>query len=361
MSKPSSRRRWLSVFCMLGVASLAVSLAGSAWTLRPSNGANAAPTPPASDRPLPAAVGIGHVDVEGGVVFPYPTTPGRVVEVLVKEGQAVKKGDLLFRLDDFLAKKDLESAKRAVRLAESQLTEAKNARPLHQLLVAQQAQAITAKKREIEAARLKAERVRASAGITPGVNAKDAEAAEKGVEALEASLPIEEKKLEALTLRARDLDEKIAQAELDLEQKKSLVEKAEYALSLQQVKAEMDGTVLRLSLQPGDLLAAQPKSPPVIFCPATPRIVRTEVEQEWAGRVELGQIATLEDYTSNGNGQKWTGKVTRVADWMAHRRSILPDPGQFFDVRTLECIVSLDPGQPPLRIGQRVRVTLTNP
>jgi hypothetical protein len=28
------------------------------------------------------------------------------------------------------------------------------------------------------------------------------------------------------------------------------------------------------------------------------------------------------------------------------------------DVRTLECLVVLEPGQPPLRIGQRVRVLI---
>jgi hypothetical protein len=37
---------------------------------------------------------------------------------------------------------------------------------------------------------------------------------------------------------------------------------------------------------------------------------------------------------------------------------MLQEPLQFNDVRTLECIVQLDPGQPALRIGQRVRVTL---
>ena len=31
---------------------------------------------------------------------------------------------------------------------------------------------------------------------------------------------------------------------------------------------------------------------------------------------------------------------------------------QFNDVRTLEAIITLDPGQPKLRIGQRMRVTL---
>jgi len=31
---------------------------------------------------------------------------------------------------------------------------------------------------------------------------------------------------------------------------------------------------------------------------------------------------------------------------------------QYNDVRTMECIVELAPGQAPLRIGQRVRVML---
>jgi hypothetical protein len=40
------------------------------------------------------------------------------------------------------------------------------------------------------------------------------------------------------------------------------------------------------------------------------------------------------------------------------RRTILPDASPFYDVRTLECVIELESGQPPLRIGQRVRVTL---
>jgi len=39
----------------------------------------------------------------------------------------------------------------------------------------------------------------------------------------------------------------------------------------------------------------------------------------------------------------------------------LLEPLQFNDVRTLECIIDLDPGQPILRIGQRVRVQLVPP
>ena len=46
---------------------------------------------------------------------------------------------------------------------------------------------------------------------------------------------------------------------------------------------------------------------------------------------------------------------------MAQRRLILPDPSAFHDVRTLECLIEIDAGQAPLRIGQRVRVALSNP
>jgi hypothetical protein len=37
---------------------------------------------------------------------------------------------------------------------------------------------------------------------------------------------------------------------------------------------------------------------------------------------------------------------------------IIPNTPAFQDVRTLECKIVLEPGQPPLRIGQRERVKL---
>jgi hypothetical protein len=50
--------------------------------------------------------------------------------------------------------------------------------------------------------------------------------------------------------------------------------------------------------------------------------------------------------------------VIRISDWYIQRRSTMPEALQYNDARTLECIIELDAGQPELRIGQRVRVTL---
>jgi len=90
-----------------------------------------------------------------------------------------------------------------------------------------------------------------------------------------------------------------------------------------------------------------------------PLIVRAEVEQEFAGRVAVGQKALVQDDATGGGS--WRGQVKSLSGWYSHRRSMLLEPLQFNDVRTLECIVTLDPDQDltQLRIGQRVRVTLT--
>src|SRR5262249_39765863 len=138
--------------------------------------------------------------------------------------------------------------------------------------------------------------------------------------------------------------------------KKEKLERAELALDECLLKAPADGTILRVLVRQGEVLAAQAKSPAIQFCPKGPLIIRAEVLQEWASKVEPGQFASIEDDTHHG--ARWTGKVISVSDWFTHRRSILPEPYQFNDVRTLECLVSIDAGGPPLRIGQRVRVTI---
>jgi multidrug resistance efflux pump len=141
--------------------------------------------------------------------------------------------------------------------------------------------------------------------------------------------------------------------------KRVQVREAEKGLEEYRVVAPYKGTVLRINVSEGETLGANPRQPALTFCASGPRIVRAEVEQEFAARVAPGQAAVIQDDTT-GNGS-WSGRVARLSDWYTHRRSLLMEPLQFNDVRTLECIVTLDPGQPHLRIGQRVRVTLRGP
>jgi multidrug resistance efflux pump len=122
------------------------------------------------------------------------------------------------------------------------------------------------------------------------------------------------------------------------------------------LRAPCDGKILRIFVSAGEVLGAQPKAPAIQFAPIGVRIVRAEIEQEFAARVQVGQKALIQDDASVSS--TWHGKVLRISDWYTHRRSILQEPLQFNDVRTVECIIQLDPGQTGLRIGQRVRVKI---
>lgn len=137
--------------------------------------------------------------------------------------------------------------------------------------------------------------------------------------------------------------------------REALVEQARLGVLGHDLYAPADGTILRVFTSTGDLLGTQPKVAAIQFCPHGERIIRAEVQQEWAAKVEVGQVAIVADEARAG--YQWKGKVTRVSDWYAHRRSMIFEPFQYNDVRTLECLVSVEPGR-PLRIGQRVRVTI---
>ena len=112
------------------------------------------------------------------------------------------------------------------------------------------------------------------------------------------------------------------------------------------------------ALAAGEALGSNPQRPAMEFAPEGQRIVRAEVEQEFASRIRAGMKAKIYDYDAS-NEHVWKGEVVRVSDWISKRRSQVYEPLQFNDVRTLEAIIKLDDDpQYPLRIGQRVRVVL---
>jgi multidrug resistance efflux pump len=283
----------------------------------------------------------------------YPAQQGEVIEIPVREDETVKAGTVLLRVDDKMARFLLRQAEQDLKSAQLLHTEALKLPKQRELKIAQQQQAIAARKHAAAAARHALER-KQKLEKNSQLAIEEVRAAEELVHEAEAAEKAEQEKLHELELL--DPPTQIARAEADVAAKQITVDKAKYALEQCSLKAPVDGKVLRIFTSKGELLGGQPRQPAVQFCPSGPRIVRAELEQEFASRVAVGQFARVED--DSNTGLNWKGKVVRMSDWYTHRRSILLEPLQFNDVRTLECIVQLDPGQPPPRIGQRVRVML---
>jgi len=347
------RTKWrpLRVALFIGAATLIASTVGAVWFHNRSQAG--LPTTLVSDTTRPTLVCFGYVDGPAGVTTLAPLDAGRVSRVEVQENEPVQAGAVLIRLDDRLAQFRLGQVTASVLAARALLSQAQKLPQQHQIKLGEQRAVIDAVQHRIDGARTVLARKRKKKKKEV-LSPTEVAAAESLVHELEAQHQVETGKLRELELIDPDAGVRQAQAEVDA--KEAQLNEARTAAEEYVLKAPADGTVLRVMVGRGDVVGAPAKQPAVIFCSGGQRVVRAEVEQEFARGLAIGQVAAIRD-DSTGEGN-WTGYVIRISDLYTQRRSAMPEALQYNDARTLECIIELDKGQPVLRIGQRVRVTL---
>lgn len=355
-------RRYIPGLVVLGLATLAVTILGTGAVLRSE------PTvpPPGGEPESPGVVVYGQVDVRDGQVplfpptFPAPSTVAAVSPEAV-EGATVRKGQVLATLDDRLARAAVAEAQAGLKQARGKLAQVKadgrRAEKARDALVAQQTKAVEAKQREYNAKKLVRDQLERLLK-EQSANSTELAAANEGLKGLEAGLAVESLRLEQARDTDIDFTPGVEQAEAAVAQYQALLEKAQYGLSLCELKAPSDGTILRALTTDGLQFGPQTKQPAFWFLPKGPMIVRVEVAQEFADRVHVGQKATLFD--DRQTVTRWHGTVTGVGQAFLPRRSsvMLPDPFQFSESRVLECTVTLDEHGEMPRVGQRLRASL---
>jgi multidrug resistance efflux pump len=304
-----------------------------------------------------AGSAIAYVDVEGGVSHLYPVVHGRVTDLPVKEGTEVKKGTVLLRVDDTVAKIRLAEASIAVEAALKQVEQAQDLVVQRDRQIDAQKAAVQAAESHVGLAKAKYAQVKFLHDKKVRGNPEDLKVVEKLVKEAEAGVAAEKAKL-ALVESTRP-QRAVELAKLDVLAKQEQVGKAAYALKQCEIEAPSGGRLLRKLVSVGDVLGPNPQGPALIFQPAGQLIIRAEVEQEFAGAfnhsMKAGDEVQIFDEVRGGPVIK--GKIQRISSWIAQRRSVLPEPRQFNDIRTLEVIV-MPEKQDGLRIGQRVRVEL---
>jgi multidrug resistance efflux pump len=352
----TSKRSLVFGFVTLGVLA-AVTIVGSLLLQDPYPRDRALFGKPASQtsgaEETPDVVCFGYVDVEPGVTSLAPVQPGRVVEVNVRENDPVSAGAPLLRLDEDLFRIKIRQAEADLAAARAQVLQLRNLPEQHKARLLQQQAGIEAASNRLAAGRQVLTR-KQHLYERNLLALEDLRATAESVKELEAAVRAEQEKL--ADLKGVDPAAEIARAEAGVAGREAQLAEARHHLDECTLRAPEAGKVLRIQVGVGDVLTGQPGQPVILFCPAKRRIVRAEVNQEFAGRVALGQPVRLEE-DCNGK-DTWHGKVVRLSDWYTRRRSVLNEPLQFNDVRTLECIVELDPNQPLPRIGQRMRVKI---
>ena len=295
--------RLLLVVALTGLAMTGCRQGGAA---APENDQTAAVSPS-----LYATIASDKVDIEGGVIEVAARRAGVIREVLVQEGDAVKKGQILARQDDQDAVLAVTSAQAAVKHSQSQLA-------LSEV--------------NIRTAQREHDRLR---------------------ELVHLHLVAQQQLDQAADALAT------AQAQLGVQQSavqtaKAQLAQAVYSQDLTIIRAPMDGKIIRRYANPGAGASTLNVSDMFDLEPALPHIVRAEIVESAVPDVYVGQEAEI---TPEADPAKVSvGHVIRIGATFGARKLKSDSANEAIDERVVEVIVSND--RTSYLIGQRVLVKI---
>ena len=250
----------------------------------------------------PAGSG-GDLVLSGNIQLGFKV-PGRVIARLVSEGDRVKAGELVARLDD--ADQQQQLALRRAELAGA-------AAALAELEAGSRPQEIAAAAATLRSAEAERDRARLDFARQRELRSKDA-IADREFEASQAQLKVAEARAaeaaERLTLvtegpRAEDL----AQGRARVDQARAAAALAEIQLENTRLTSPLTGVVLSDNIEPGEFVAAGTS---IVTVADTARVwVRAYVDQTDLGRVHLGQKVGVR--TDAFAGKTYEGTVGFIA------------------------------------------------
>jgi ABC exporter DevB family membrane fusion protein len=274
-------------------------------------------------------------------------------EVLVKEGQQVKRDDVLARLqsDDLAA--DVAKADAELRLAQAQLQRAING-----ALPAERAETLAgvAETEAIEknaASDFERQRTLGSQNVASKSAVEQAERAyavarERHKAALDKYALVND------PTRKEDID--VAKARVDVA--RAVRDEAQAELDKTVIRSPIDGVVLRTYRHPGELISIYIDEPILSIGDLSRLYVRADVDEADIAKVEPGLPAYV---TADAYGdQQFTGHIVRVGQELGKKNILTDDPKEKTDTRVLEVLIELD-SLNPLRPGLRVNTFIMRP
>lgn len=339
-------------------------------------GSSATPTPTSTPTPqaLRAVSAMARLEPSGEIHLVAPPV-GRANEPvktwLVKEGDAIKKGQVIALMDsEDLLRADLARAQAEVEraLASKATVEAgpkagevrRQEAEIERLL---REQAIGREEREagIRRARTSEETARREwqryqrllkdGAVSQSVydqketeylvlrrEREELEKSKSKLEAtLEASVESARGELDRIA-EVRPTDVRLAQAEVDMA--RAQVERARSELEKAQVLAPIDGKVLEILTRAGEM----PKNGLAEIGQVDQMVAIAEVHQQDAGRVKVGMPAEVR---SPALPKPVRGRVAKMGQQVLRQRIFSNIPGENFDQRVVEVEITLDMGTAP--------------
>jgi HlyD family secretion protein len=298
-------------FVWIGLVLVAVVVGGGLFVQGQAKAKKAEEAKAAAQvKPSPySAIANGKADVEGGIIQVAARRAGVISAVLVQEGDEVRQGQVLARLED-------QEPKLASQRAEAEVRQARAALALLQVQ-------LSAAQREL-----------------------------KRLEGLAPSNFVAAQKLDQARDAVREAEARILAQKAIVATTEAASNEARYDEELSIIRAPADGRIIRRYANPGAGASTLNVSNMFDLEPHTGRIVRAEIAEGSLSAVAIGQNVQMSP--ESDPTKTYPGKVLRRAAVFGARKLQSDDPNEKTDDRVVEVVV--DSSQAPFLIGQRVLV-----
>jgi RND family efflux transporter MFP subunit len=261
-----------------------------------------------------AAIANGKVDVEGGVIEIAARRFGMIKEVLVHEGDEVKKGQLLAKQDDQELALAILNARAVLAQAETQLE-------------------------------------------LSNVNTRVAARENDRLKRLSASNSIARQQLDQAADAVATSQAQLSNQQAAIRVARAQLAQAVYGEELTNIRAPVDGKIIRRYANPGSGASTLNVSNMFDLEPALPHIVRAEIVETAIPKVSVGQQVQI--VPESDATKVFNGRVIRIAASFGARRLKSDGALESTDERVVEVVVSAE--DTPFLIGQRVMVKFLRP
>lgn len=304
----------------------------------------------------PARAPYQHIVAASGIVEPRGENisvgsplPGVVVEVPIEEGQTVRAGDLLFRLDDRELRAQLAVRQAELETARSNLARTESSPRPEEIPPSE------ARVRRAEA-QLTAEtdlyRRREKLSATQMVSEEELISRRQAVAVARESLAQAQAEHALLLAGSWDRDKQIARAEVARAQ--SLVDQTKIELGRLEVRAPVAGQVLKVRLRKGEYVGTPPGESLIMLGDLSRLHVRVTIDEQDLPRFRPGRPG--KGFVRGDAEKALDLSFVGVEPYVLPKQSLTGSAAERVDTRVLEVIYALPPEVQGVYVGQQLDV-----
>ena len=296
--------------------------------------------------------GAGIVEASSENIKVGTNVGGIVTELFVTQGQQVKIGDALFRIDDRTQHALVASQEAAVLASRERLERLSSFPrpediPVREAQVAQSVATLADAKAQLE--------------LTENAIAKDPRSISRDIVITRrtavdtAAARVDQAKAELALLKAGTYAPEIAVAKAELAQQEALLLQQKTELERHTVKALIDAEVLQINIRPGEFAQTGVSADGLILLGRTDVLnIRVDIDENDAWRFREKAQATA--YVRGNNKLNSAITFARVEPFIVPKRSLTGDSNERVDTRVMQVLYSFPRTALPVLVGQQVDV-----